>query len=58
MGKLLVFQRPDDKREGPYFCGAPMGPYGKYPGSPQARSKEAPKASALEQPGEDSEEAR
>lgn len=42
MSKVVPFQRPGSKREGPYFCGAPMGPYGRYAGSPQAPRDNAP----------------
>ncbi len=42
MSKIVPFQRPVSKREGPYFCGAPMGPYGRYAGSPQAPKDNAP----------------
>jgi hypothetical protein len=44
MGKLVPFQRPVARREGPYFCGAPMGAYGRFKGSPEAPAKAAPKS--------------
>lgn len=48
MSKVIPFQRPVSTREGPYFCGAPMGPYGRYAGSPQAPKDEAPKTPGAE----------